>query len=143
MREKCNRMIDEIIVHCSASGPSTKMEDIRRWHIDKGWDDIGYNYVIESTGLIRMGREWSLIPAHCEGHNAHSIGVCLVGGFDGRTLHRFSENQFKSLRVLLDGLFMQFGKIPVWGHSHYNKHKTCPNFDINEWLKTGKAKYIT
>ena len=42
------RKIDKIIVHCTATpeGRHTTVEDVRRWHLDRGWSDIGYHFLI-------------------------------------------------------------------------------------------------
>lgn len=136
-----NRKISEVIVHCSASGPSTKLEDVRKWHKQRGFKDIGYHYVIEADGQIKNGRGKDEIGAHCEGHNANTMGICLVGGFDGKKLHHFSKEQMVSLRILIDGLFMSYGTLPVVGHRKYAK-KECPNFLVDEWLDSGKVTYV-
>jgi len=133
--------IKQIIVHCSASGPKTKLEDIRKWHKAKGWKDIGYHYVIEYDGMIRMGRPWDTVGAHCEGHNSDSIGVCLVGGLDSLGhLYRYSPEQMKALRVLLEGIRMTFGNISIKGHYDYSI-KMCPCFDVKEYIKSGNVVY--
>ena len=41
--KKSRRTIREIIIHCSATpeGRNYTVEDIRRWHRQQGWSDIG------------------------------------------------------------------------------------------------------
>lgn len=53
------RIIDTIIVHCSATKPSMDIgvEAIRQWHMNKGWSDIGYHYVIRRNGVVELGRD--------------------------------------------------------------------------------------
>lgn len=135
------RPITEIIIHCSASAPCTTLEDIKRWHKQRGFKDIGYHYVIEANGQLRNGRDINEPGAHCEGRNTSTIGVCLVGGFDGKKLHHFSKEQFKELRILLDGLYMSYGILPIAGHRKYAK-KECPNFLVDEWLESGQVVYV-
>ena len=83
------RKINEIIVHCSATpeGKDYSVDTIRQWHLQRGFSDIGYHYVIYRDGSIHTGRYESIIGAHCAGHNANSIGVCYIGGCasDGKT----------------------------------------------------------
>lgn len=138
--DRVSKQIDEIILHCSASGPRTTVHDIRKWHKSRGWKDIGYHYVIESDGGIRQGRDWQKVGAHCEGHNEDSIGICLVGGHDGKTLYRFSDKQLEALKLLIEGLFITFGKLAIHGHYEYS-NKSCPCFNVEEWLKTDKVVY--
>ena len=44
------RKIDSIIVHCSATkaGQDFTAADIDRWHRERGFNGIGYHYVILS-----------------------------------------------------------------------------------------------
>ena len=78
-RMSCNRAIDTIIVHCSATpaGRDNSAADIRRWHRQRGFSDIGYHFVVRLDGTIEAGRPLELPGAHCRGHNLRSIGVCL------------------------------------------------------------------
>jgi len=87
------RIIDTVIVHCSATKPSMDIgvDVIRQWHMNKGWSDIGYHYVIRRNGAVELGRDLDKdgdvdeeIGAHAYGHNATSIGICLIGGVDDR-----------------------------------------------------------
>jgi len=79
---KKRKVTKEIIIHCSATpeGRDYTVEDIRRWHLNRGFKDIGYHFVIYRDGSIHVGRAKDLVGAHCEGHNAISIGVCYIGG---------------------------------------------------------------
>lgn len=81
------RRIDAVIVHHSASDEDTTVEEIRSWHRARGFKDIGYHWV------VRKGAQgWECIKAraesepgaHCEGHNAHTIGVVVCGNYSER-----------------------------------------------------------
>ena len=52
--KRSSRVITEIIIHCSATpeGKDFTVDDIRRWHKEQGWSDIGYHYVIYRDGSI-------------------------------------------------------------------------------------------
>ena len=71
---------NEIIVHCSATKEykDYDVEDIRKWHKERGFKDIGYHFVITRDGIIQRGRPMSQFGAHCRGHNKNSIGICLI-----------------------------------------------------------------
>ncbi|QZE15262.1 N-acetylmuramoyl-L-alanine amidase [Halosquirtibacter laminarini] len=128
------RTIRKIILHCSDSDLSQhdNVETIRSWHLARGWKDIGYHFVITKEGRIRWGRALGMYGAHCSGNNKDSIGICLTGR------HHFSKAQFNSLRMLLIKLMRdyQLPKTKIYGHNHFNKYKSCPNFDVEEVLQT-------
>jgi N-acetylmuramoyl-L-alanine amidase len=124
------RPIRKHIVHCSASTHGNVAE-IRRWHLARGWSDIGYHYVILPSGEIEVGRTLNQIGAHCEGQNADSIGTCLIGDTT------FTEAQFASLRKIHAQLQALFPGLKAYGHRHFNPHKTCPNFEVAAVLKLG------
>lgn len=121
------RKITKHIIHCSASNGGN-VSLIREWHKARGWNDVGYHFIIRQDGEIEVGRTMDVIGAHCKSHNTESIGTCLIGD-----LH-FSQAQFASLRRINIMLESLFPNIEAYPHNHFNKHKTCPNFDIKEVL---------
>lgn len=134
------RTINEIIVHCSATpeGRDYTVAQIRQWHLQRGFRDIGYHYVIYRDGTIHTGRPVAQAGAHCTGHNAHSIGVCYVGGVakDNKTpKDTRTEAQKKSLANLLKRLHELYPKATLHGHREF-ANKACPSFDVGEyqWL---------
>lgn len=133
--KRSKRKITEIIVHCSATseGKDFTVMDIRRWHKLQGWSDIGYHYVIYRNGHIEPGRDVDLIGAHCEGHNAHSIGVCYVGGVarDGKTpKDTRTLAQKAALISVLTELKQMYHGAKIYGHRDFDKKgKACPSFD--------------
>lgn len=70
-----------IIIHHSATAPDASLQDIRAYHIEKGMDDVGYHFVIDSHGSILPGRSLMIPGAHARGLNADSIGICCIGDF--------------------------------------------------------------
>ena len=70
--KRSKRRITEIIVHCTAT-PEYRdytVADIRQWHKQQGWSDIGYHYVVYRDGTVHEGRDVDISGAHCTGHNA-------------------------------------------------------------------------
>ncbi|HET7488062.1 MAG TPA: peptidoglycan recognition protein [Acidimicrobiales bacterium] len=82
--------------------PAATMRAIEAYHVKaNGWDDIGYNFVVDAAGRVYEGR-WArnygpgethdgesldgqgVVGAHAEGENAGSVGVALLGEFTGR-----------------------------------------------------------
>ncbi len=126
------RKINDIIVHCTATpeGREVTVADIDSWHKAKGWDGIGYHYVVYLDGSVHMGRPEAKTGAHCYGHNAHSIGVCYVGGLDanGKAKDTRTEEQKTGLRELIEELKSAYPKATIHGHRDYAA-KECPCFD--------------
>ena len=133
------RKINKIIIHCAATKPSMDIgvPEIRKWHLERGFSDIGYHDVIRRDGSVEEGRPMELAGAHCQGQNAHSIGICLVGGIDekGKPENNFTEAQFKSLRRLLSMYKTQHKKATIHGHNEFNYNKACPSFNVQDWLR--------
>ena len=134
--------INKIIVHCSDSSFGSS-DDIRNWHKERGWRDIGYHFVIPNgnlgqglridsmDGSIETGRTLdgdnklfkNEVGAHAYGFNSDSIGVCLIG------TDRYTDKQMLSLKLLLSDLMLQFSinKENILGHRELKGvAKTCP-----------------
>jgi Putative peptidoglycan-binding domain-containing protein len=133
------RTINEIIVHCTATpeGRKETVDSIRLMHKQRGWSDIGYHYLVYLDGSTHAGRNVNLIGAHCEGHNAHSIGVCYVGGVDKKMKPKDTrtDDQKKGLENLLKNLKKLYPKAKIYGHRDFNSGKACPSFDAKKEYK--------
>lgn len=126
-----------IIVHCSATaeGKQFSAKDIDRWHRAKGWDGIGYHYVVKLDGTVETGRAENVVGAHCAGVNGMSLGVCYIGGLakDGKTPKDTRTTQQKAaLLALVKRLKKKYPRARVVGHHDFNKGKACPCFDAKK-----------
>ena len=77
---------------------------VRSWHLARGFDDIGYHFIVGKNGLIETGRDIRLVGAHAVGKNYDSIGVCLIGD------HTHTEPLYEQLAVL-PGLYHQLCRL--------------------------------
>lgn len=130
------RAITEIIVHCSATpeGKDFTVGQIRQWHLQRGFRDIGYHYVIYRDGSIHAGRSVAEQGAHCTGHNRNSIGICYIGGVatDGKTpKDTRTQKQKEALKKLLTSLHARYPQASLHGHREFAK-KACPSFDVHK-----------
>lgn len=135
--KKSSRNITEIIVHCSATkeGSNVSVDTIRAWHKARGFQDIGYNYVIYLDGSLHEGRNINIAGAHTVGHNSNSIGICYVGGLDkkGNPKDTRTEAQKSTLLKLIKDLKKLYPRATVHGHREF-ANKACPCFDaFNEY----------
>ena len=90
--------IETLVVHHTATPTSWTVEKIRKLHLDRGWRDVGYHYLIrldeDKEARIYMGRPQdgdsylsSLeIGAHVKGHNSKSLGISTIGNWSGKAM---------------------------------------------------------
>lgn len=160
------REIDTITIH-SADWPNGKhlsVGEIDRWHLERRFrrqvywvrrfntdlHAFGYHYLIDVDGQIYTGRHLDEIPAQAKGHNSKSVGICLAGR------NKFTPAQWASLALLVERIRadIKAGKHPlvptVNGHRDLSPDKngdgiispnewakTCPGFNVADWLKGG------
>lgn len=136
--KKSRRKINKIIVHCTATkeGIDYTVNDVRKWHLGRGYSDIGYHYLIYRDGSVHNGRDVDLIGAHCNGYNSNSIGVCYVGGLDkkGDPKDTRTEAQKESLLRLLTELRSLYPDAKIHSHKDF-ANKACPSFDATKEYK--------
>lgn len=150
---KSKRTIKYIVIHCSATpeGRHHTAKDIDLWHKQRGFSEIGYNYVVLLDGTIELGRDIDKIPAHAEGFNKESIGICYIGGCEVLTHHSHknkspaealrakdtrTKEQKQSLLKLLKELKKLYPEAQILGHRDFpNVKKACPSFDAKQEYK--------
>lgn len=129
------RVINKIILHCSATkaGQHFTVEDIDRWHKQRGFTKIGYHFVIYLDGTIHKGRDVSEVGAHVVGQNANSIGICYIGGLDekGNPKDTRTDAQKEALKRLVAELKGKYPNATVHGHNEFAA-KACPCFDVKK-----------
>jgi hypothetical protein len=135
-----DRLLDTIILHCAATKPSMDVgvKEIKQWHLERGFSDIGYHWVIRRDGTLEKGRDESIAGAHCKNHNARSIGICLVGGLskDNKSEDNFNKEQFDTLAELIKDIRNRYSKytLHICGHNEYSS-KDCPVFSVHKFLE--------
>lgn len=132
------RDINKIILHCSATPEyrHVSVNTIRQWHLDRGWSDIGYHYIIELDGTIKEGRPVERQGAHVRGLNKNSIGICYVGGCDEDMKPKDTRTiaQKISLERLITELMNANINSTLHGHNEFSS-KACPSFDVQKEYK--------
>lgn len=140
--------VTEVMLHTSATSnewwvgkTADKMRDeIRKWHMNQGWRNIGYHRVFAPDGTMATGRSIYEIGAGCMDHNRGVIHLCMIpiawidriGTFDDW----YTREQRIAVRDYLLELEELHGKpLKVTGHNDY-ANKLCPGFHVvsDEWL---------
>ncbi|MFD3591033.1 N-acetylmuramoyl-L-alanine amidase [Streptomyces sp. NPDC058683] len=61
------------------------MRGLRALHLNQGWKDIGYNFVVDKCGTIFEGRKGGIdrpvIGAQAEGFNTNTTGIAVIGTY--------------------------------------------------------------
>jgi GT2 family glycosyltransferase len=126
---------DWIVIHHSATDELCSVTKIRQAHLDRGWDDIGYHWLIDQQGFLHKGRPDHIPGAHVLGFNERSLGICVIGNFD---LSAISDAAFETLGNFLCILCVKYA-IPVEniiGHNDApNASSTdCPGLNLKSLL---------
>jgi hypothetical protein len=134
-----------IVIHHSAT-PSGGAAKFDRDHRERGFDELGYHFVIGNgtetrNGLIEVGPRWPKQKwgAHARTpdnrFNEFGIGICLVGNFD---VQRPTTEQMKSLSRLVAFLMKTYHISPdrVLGHGDtklmaHVAGTDCPGHNLN------------
>ena len=81
-----------VVHHTAGASPATPAQSVAMvraiavYHVRaNGWDDIGYNFLVDRFGQIFEGRyggiDRPVIGAHAQGFNTGSVGVALIGTY--------------------------------------------------------------
>ena len=75
----------------SAGQSAAIVRAIEVYHVKgNGWNDIGYNFLVDKYGQIFEGRAGGMtravIGAHAEGFNLGSVGVAVIGDYSSATV---------------------------------------------------------
>jgi flagellar hook assembly protein FlgD len=81
-----------VVHHTAGASPATPAQSaamvraIAVYHVRaNGWNDIGYNFLVDRFGQIFEGRyggiDRAVVGAHAEGFNTGSVGVALIGTY--------------------------------------------------------------
>jgi hypothetical protein len=79
-----------IVHHSAGQTTSADFAAVVRSYYDfhtgtNGWDDIGYNWLIDGNGIIYEGRGQGLQGAHFSCMNENTIGICVIGNYENAT----------------------------------------------------------
>ncbi len=137
-----------IAIHHSGNSGEKDPRQIEQLHIvKKGWDDVGYHYLIHPGGKIYEGRKIYHKGSHVSGANTGKIGILLLGDYDEQWWD-FDDSLSKAHLVnannLIKTLKKEFGTITkLGGHKEFlpGKNYCCPGNLIMAKIGKMRAKH--
>ena len=130
------RNCNSIVVHHTAGPKNSTVAQIRRSHLARGFNDIGYHMVIYGNGTSHRGRPEEIMGAHAKGANRGSLGVSVCGNFENEQPER---SQLWRLIFVLTYWCDKYGISPnnISGHRDVGTTATaCPGRNLYRYLPT-------
>uniref|UniRef100_A0A8D3DNZ2 Peptidoglycan recognition protein 5 n=1 Tax=Scophthalmus maximus TaxID=52904 RepID=A0A8D3DNZ2_SCOMX len=105
-QERLRSLAVKVVIHHTAlpsCGGLQECKDqifsIQRAHMtERGFSDVGYNFLVGADGTVFEGRGWGVVGAHSKGNNYDSLGIAFMGNFNNDTP---SKEAISSVRELL------------------------------------------
>ena len=128
---------DYIVLHHADASRCT-IQDVHRWHLQRGWIGCGYHYFCNKQGEIYRGRPYDTIGAHVLNYNSRSVGICAEGAYETEQMPNEQKNAIIALLMELKKIYPQ-AKIVC----HRDLQATdCPgrNYPFDEILQAVETK---
>ena len=150
---KNNTSFDWLVLHHSGGTDADPQADsshhtanmVEQWHLAKGWDGIGYHYVIEKDGTIWAGRPEHRTSAAVLNYNSTTLNVMMTGNFDrkeglpNRVPTKEQEESFKWLYRDIITRNKQLTSDKVIPHRKLQK-KSCYGYNLSDTYGQELAK---
>lgn len=147
------KKLEYLVIHCTATpaGREVYSDEIRRWHTapvsagGRGWKQVGYSVLFHLNGGVEQ-----LVPNNDDdvvdpwevtngaaGYNSRSMHICYVGGVDSSGTPRDTRtaDQRRSMGRWIRRFRTSHPDVRIVGHHDLNPGKSCPSFDVREWLR--------
>lgn len=141
-----NDPIRRIVLHYSATYPDQDfgVADIDKMHRARGFNGVGYHYVIKRDGTVQKGRPDNVVGAHVRDHNTGSLGICCIGGIERATgpnvgVDNRTEAQKAATVRLVRELLAKHPGAQVVGHRDLGPTQ-CPGFDVRSWWAAANSR---
>lgn len=104
----------------------------------RGWNDIGYHFLVDRAGNIYQGRPETVIGAHVGGANTGNIGVCLLGCYhppESSCNQEITAESRQAIVTLFSWVSDTYGQNPtlLLGHRDYFGSTSCPGDNV--WIE--------
>lgn len=115
---------------------SAEMRVIQNFHMDtRGWDDIGYNFLVGEDGRVYEARSWDRIGAHTYGWNSVAIAISIMGDYSHKLPNKQALDAVK--RTIECGVSL--GKVrpdyKLYGHRDVGTTE-CPGDTLYALIRT-------
>lgn len=149
LQGSAGHVIDTIMLHTSATPGSwidhktnkQMLEEIREWHLDRQWSDIGYHLVCFPDGEKLAGRPASKIGAGCIGRNRGVYHICMI---PIKTITKmgtpedfYTSKQIDCVKSAIEHISEQTPIKEICGHNEY-ANKLCPGFPVRNGYWTDR-----
>jgi hypothetical protein len=137
---------DKLTLHHAACCSADDLEEgksqvywIQDFHQNgRGWNDIGYHFLVDRAGNIYQGRPETVIGAHVGGANTGNIGVCLLGCYhppEASCFQTITPESRQSIVELFSWVSDTYGQSPtvLLGHRDYFGTTACPGDNV--WIE--------
>jgi hypothetical protein len=144
--------VSRITVHHTAGEIQTdawaptagELESIREFHAgtrttDRNWADIAYHFVVDRAGRVWQARPLAYQGAHVRLHNAHNLGIVLLGNFEVQSP---SAAQLTALREFI-GFLRKIYQVPlneVYTHGELGETE-CPGKLLQAFMDRARAEW--
>jgi hypothetical protein len=124
-----------VTLHHSGNSGEQDPAKIEAEHMgSKGYDDVGYHYMVNLKGRIYEGRNLAFKGSHVELANTGKIGILVMGDFE----HQWWDSdddptkvQLDSVKSLIKTLMASFPTIKkLGGHKDYKPSTECPGEEL-------------
>jgi len=124
--------VTHLIIHHSAgntvsSDYAAVVRSYWDYHVNSnGWDDIGYNWLVDPNGVLYKGRAWkssieeNVKGAHNSGKNGNTAGICFIGHYVSNIPSEAGLDQIASISAFLCDKY----SIDPLGTSYHNALST-------------------
>ncbi|MBI5597266.1 MAG: N-acetylmuramoyl-L-alanine amidase [Elusimicrobia bacterium] len=135
--------------HTQGRRPSTleeslaEMRFLQDFHQNgRGWNDIGYHFLVDSQGRIFQGRPVDVVGAHVKNDNSGNVGICFMGSHHPPFNHPVAPEQLDASVRLGRWLQASYGAGPETYKGHRDRGQTdCPGDVLYPLLEKVRAAW--
>ena len=131
--------VDCIVLHHMAH-KTADVKTVEQWHIQNGWNAIGYNYWIGFDGTVYRGRGLN-VGAAVLNNNSHCISIGFQGDYESNA-QSMPDAQFNAGVELILYLMQEVKSVKkIVGHKYFGG-SVCPGryFPLEEMQKLKKRE---